>query len=72
MADEWFYTNDGQQMGPVSIAGLRELAARGGLQPSDLVWTEGMSTWAPAGDSRGLFPSTSTASCSRPARGRAR
>jgi hypothetical protein len=65
MADEWFYTNDGQQMGPVSIAGLRELAARGGLQPSDLVWTEGMSTWAPASASRGLFPS-STAPQSAP------
>jgi hypothetical protein len=66
MADEWFYTNDGQQMGPVSIASLRELAARGGLQPSDLVWTEGMSTWAPASASRGLFPSSSTAPQSAP------
>ena len=57
MAEEWFYTNDGQQMGPVSIASLRELANKGGLQPSDLVWTEGMSTWMPANATRGLFPS---------------
>jgi hypothetical protein len=61
MAEEWFYTNDGQQMGPVSIAALRDLAAQGSLQPADLVWTEGMSTWVPANAARGLFPSTSLA-----------
>jgi hypothetical protein len=67
MAEEWFYTNDGQQMGPVSIAGLRELASKGGLRPSDLVWTEGMSTWAPANATRGLFPSAAGSSTPAPA-----
>src|SRR5271163_4997873 len=56
MAEEWYYASGGQQHGPVSIVGLRELAQGGDLQPSDLVWTAGMSDWTPAGATRGLFP----------------
>src|SRR5262245_34323265 len=55
MADQWFYTSDGQQVGPVSLLELRELASSGRLQPSDLVWKEGMFQWMPAGQTRGLF-----------------
>jgi hypothetical protein len=56
MAEQWFYSNDGRQLGPVSEAALRELAAQGQLLPTDLVWTEGMSSWVPAASARGLFP----------------
>jgi hypothetical protein len=58
MAEEWFYTNNGQQMGPVTVDVLRDMAAGGGLQPSDLVWTDGMSAWVPATAARGLFPAS--------------
>jgi hypothetical protein len=58
MAEQWYYTRDGQQMGPVSTAALRDLATSGSLRPADLVWTEGMSAWAPASATRGLFPSS--------------
>ncbi|HYV38588.1 MAG TPA: DUF4339 domain-containing protein [Gemmataceae bacterium] len=56
MADEWFYANNGQPTGPVTSTALRELAVTGMLKPSDLVWQEGMSQWAPASTTRGLFP----------------
>jgi GYF domain 2 len=56
VADQWYYTCDGQQWGPVSTVSLREMAAHGILQPTDLVWTAGMSQWAPASVTRGVFP----------------
>lgn len=56
MADEWHYTNDGNQQGPVSASELKEFAASGSLSPSDLVWKEGMSDWKPASSVKGLFP----------------
>jgi hypothetical protein len=55
MSDEWYYTQYGQQQGPVTTAELKSLAASGRLLPTDLVWREGMSTWAPAETTRGLF-----------------
>ncbi len=48
MADQWYYTEQGQQVGPVSEADLRRYAAAGRLQPHDLVWKEGMPRWVPA------------------------
>jgi protein phosphatase len=41
MADRWFYTQGGQQRGPVSAAELMHLAASGKLAPQDLLWPEG-------------------------------
>jgi hypothetical protein len=48
VADEWYYTNQGQQMGPVSTEELRNFASNGRLQPNDLVWKDGMPKWVPA------------------------
>jgi hypothetical protein len=56
MADEWYYTNQGQQMGPVTTSQLKELAATQRLQPTDLVWREGLPKWVPASTAKGLFP----------------
>jgi hypothetical protein len=56
MADEWYYASDGKQRGPIPFAALRERANHGDLVPADLIWTEGMSQWAPASAVRGLFP----------------
>jgi protein phosphatase len=41
MTDRWYYTHAGKRFGPVTAAQLRELAAAGRLEPSDLIWPEG-------------------------------
>jgi hypothetical protein len=66
MPDEWYFGKDGRQLGPVSVTALREMAANGQLQPTDLVWTSGMSQWAPAASTRGLFPKAAAAAAPAP------
>ena len=57
MAKEWFYSRDGiDQNGPFSALELKELAARGGLRPTDLIWKAGMPKLVPARQVKGLFP----------------
>ena len=51
----WFYAKDGVRHGPVTDVNMKELAARGQLAPTDLVWKEGMSQWAEARSLKGLF-----------------
>ena len=53
---DWFCSRDGQQVGPISSAQLKALAANGQLRPSDLVWNEGMANWVEASKTKGLFP----------------
>ena len=60
MATEWYYSSNNQQKGPVTAKVLKELADAGLLEPSDLVWKEGMSEWQPASQVRGLFPQQKT------------
>jgi uncharacterized RDD family membrane protein YckC len=47
--NQWFYARNNQQIGPVELTALRDLLARGAVSPGDLVWTEGMPEWKPAG-----------------------
>ncbi len=56
MGEQWYYSRNGEQLGPVSMAELQRLAAGGQLQPDDLVWRDGMHAWIPARTARGLFP----------------
>ncbi len=44
MAD-WFYSQNGQQFGPVTDADLKSLVSQNSVRPDDLVWREGMSQW---------------------------
>lgn len=44
----WYYAHNHQQQGPVSIHVLRQMLAAGQLQPTDLVWTQGMPDWKEA------------------------
>lgn len=60
MAEQWHYSKDNQQHGPVSAARLKELAASGELAPTDLVWKNGMADWQPAAKLKGLFPNRSS------------
>jgi hypothetical protein len=54
--DAWFFTQEGEQLGPVPLADLRIKAAEGALNPRlDMVWTQGMAEWKPAGEVEGLF-----------------
>jgi hypothetical protein len=52
----WYYTSNGQRVGPVSIEQLRHVGSLGHLGPRDLVWTEGMADWQPATAVPGLLP----------------
>jgi hypothetical protein len=54
--EEWYYTTNNQQQGPVSWEKLEQLASSGRLKPSDMVWKEGMTDWARA-ERKGLFMS---------------
>ncbi|RLS81163.1 MAG: DUF4339 domain-containing protein [Planctomycetota bacterium] len=55
MADQWFYSNNGHQYGPVDASQLKQLASTGQLGVADLVWRDGMPNWLPASSVRGLF-----------------
>jgi hypothetical protein len=54
--NEWFYEKAGQRQGPVSPVALKQLAIKGNITPSTLVWKEGLPQWTPAKAIRGLFP----------------
>ena len=54
--DSWYYTRDGERIGPVTLAELRGKVVDGTLNPRlDMVWTLGMAEWQPAGEIEGLF-----------------
>lgn len=54
--DAWFYSHEGERIGPVPFSDLRIRAKEGGLNPRlDLVWTHGMAEWKPSGEIDGLF-----------------
>ena len=55
-ATEWYYTQNGEQFGPVSAAQIKQLAEAGKLKADDLVWQEGMKRWILARQVKGLFP----------------
>ncbi len=58
MADQWYYARNNQKHGPLTAQGLRQAAATGHLQPTDMVWKEGMSKWVAASSIKGLFPTS--------------
>jgi len=54
--DAWFYTREGERLGPVTLADLRVKVREASLNPRlDMVWTQGMAEWKPAGEIEGLF-----------------
>jgi hypothetical protein len=56
MTQHWYYAKNNERLGPVALAELRSLIAKGGVQPSDLVWSEHLPGWVPARKVRELFP----------------
>jgi hypothetical protein len=66
MAEEnnWYYTMGGQQQGPVPLDHLKHWLTGGQLQPTELVWREGMPNWIAASqvpELQGFAPATSGA-----------
>ncbi len=55
MGRAWYYTRDGQKLGPVSSTELKQLAASGNLQPTDNVWNDQMDKWVAARSIKNLF-----------------
>jgi len=53
---QWFYAKDGQQVGPVSDTEFEHLRHEGTIQPTTLVWREGMGEWQPHGNVTGTGP----------------
>lgn len=49
----WYYTENGQQAGPVDDAQLDELIRSGKVQPDTLLWREGMPAWVPCREVKG-------------------
>ena len=46
MADwNWYYTQHGQRMGPVTLEQLQWMIRDGQVQEKDLAWTDGMAQW---------------------------
>src|SRR5579871_6660963 len=57
MADTaWYYVRNGQPVGPVSLAQLRDFAASKQLLPDSLVIQMGTEAWVPASSILDLFP----------------
>lgn len=45
---QWYYALSGAQQGPVDLATMQQYVASGTIQPSDVVFREGMTDWMPA------------------------
>jgi hypothetical protein len=46
---DWFYVQNGSQIGPVPVAQFDELVRSGRITPATLVWREGLANWQPFG-----------------------
>jgi GYF domain 2 len=55
MVADWYCVIDNRQIGPITAPQLKHLAMTGKLQPSHLVWKEGMQNRVPAQSVKGLF-----------------
>ncbi|MDD4098599.1 MAG: DUF4339 domain-containing protein, partial [Lentisphaeria bacterium] len=43
----WYFAENGQQQGPVSLADLQAMVRSGRLTIDSLVWRQGMNDWMP-------------------------
>lgn len=54
--DAWFYSHEGERIGPVTFADLQIKAKDGELNPRlDMAWKHGMDEWKASGEVEGLF-----------------
>ena len=55
---QWYYSNNGSQLGPVSTEVLKGMIADGRVKSTDLVWRERMPDWLPVSLISELTPSS--------------
>jgi GYF domain 2 len=53
---DWFYSVGDSRQGPVTEDALKQLVTEGRLQPTDLVWKDGMADWVEARTVPAFFP----------------
>lgn len=58
-AEQWYFTRNGEQQGPVTIEQLKQRAVSRQLQPTDMVWKQGMAQWIQASTITNLFDQVS-------------
>jgi hypothetical protein len=56
VADQWYIAREGQKVGPFMLSQIMQLAELGLLQPSEMLWTDGLSKWVEASAFPALFP----------------
>lgn len=54
----WYYSREGERIGPISPSELRAMAASGQLVPDDQVWRPGLKGWIKASALKGIVFST--------------
>jgi len=59
-SEQWFYSQSGQQRGPVSLDELRVMLSNGQVLWSEMVWSAGMANWSPASSVGALRPLSSS------------
>jgi hypothetical protein len=57
---QFYYMENGQRFGPVSLQRMQERVAMQELRPEDHVWRQGMLSWAAAREVSELFPNATT------------
>jgi hypothetical protein len=55
MHEGWYWSRDGQQLGPYSWEQLCQFAREGRIHPADLIWHTALGKWATASQIPGLF-----------------
>jgi GYF domain 2 len=55
MAEQYYFARDNAQFGPFTAAQMRDLAAKGRIQPTDSVWLEGTERKILAAQVKNLF-----------------
>jgi len=60
-SEQWYYTQQGAQAGPVSADALKRLVEGGAVQAHDLAWRDGMADWVPIRDLPEFRPASSVA-----------
>ncbi len=60
-AEEWYYSHQNRQFGPIPFEQLRQVASTGQLLSTDLVWCDKLTDWQAASTIEGLFPAANSA-----------
>lgn len=58
---QWYYSKNGNQLGPISTEELQSKVVSGEIAAKDLVWKDGMADWLSVGEIAELRPAASPA-----------